>query len=162
MELELWRYSGGADATLGLLMVQHETTRELLCFTCEDEFRTVKVDGETRIPAGRYKIEFRESGGMHARYNVAFPKMHKGMLWLRDVPGFTWAYIHIGNDDDDTLGCILVAEDRNESTRSIQRSRHAYERIYPDIAAAIESGEGAWITIYDLDRPRFPAPSAVL
>ena len=158
MELEVWRYSGGADATLGLLMQPRPDTWELLCFTCEDEHRERKVAGETRIPAGRYAIELRTTGGMHSRYLARFgSNWHHGMLWLRHVPGFTWAYIHIGNDDDDTEGCILVGEGRDEFSRTIQQSTNAYKRIYPKLVRAI-AREGAWITIRDLDRPALPTP----
>ncbi|MEE9393729.1 MAG: DUF5675 family protein [Planctomycetota bacterium] len=157
MDLELWRYNGGTDATLGFLMVARVASWQFACFTCEDEHRAQKVHGETRIPAGRYQIKLRTEGGRHARYKTAFPLSHVGMLWLQDVPGFEWVYIHIGNDDDDTLGCILVGEDRNETLRNVQRSRTAYSRIYREIAAAVER-EGVWITVRDLDRPQLPHP----
>ena len=160
MELECWRYSGGVEATLGLLMLRGVETWELLCFVCEDEHRREKVRGETRIPAGRYQIELRDMGGMHSRYAARFGPWHYGMLWLRHVPGFSFAYIHIGNDDDDTEGCLLVGEGRDETARSVRQSTNAYKRIYPRIVTAI-GAEGAWITIRDLDRAVLPVPLSV-
>ena len=159
VELEVWRYRGTTIATLGHFMLRGESTWEQLCFALEDRSRPlgVKVRGTTRIPAGRYAIELRTEGGMHARYQVGQGAGHRGMLWLRDVPGFKWVYIHIGNDDDDTEGCILVGEDRNEAACTIGRSRAAYSRIYPRIAAAIEA-EGAWITLRDLDQLALGVP----
>ena len=56
MKLELKRFSGQSDTTLGLMFVDGEFE----CFTLEDEYRAEKVKGETRIPAGTYKVEKRE------------------------------------------------------------------------------------------------------
>ena len=161
MELDHWRYNGGEDATLGLLFERVSgyfgETRRKLCYLCEDEFRAEKIRGETRIPAGRYRILLRTAGGMHDRYLHSFgSSFHKGMLWLQDVPGFEWIYYHIGNDDDDTYGCPLVGLEGDENTRSVSSSRMAYKEIYPRIAGAIESGEEVWVTIVDLDRPLLP------
>lgn len=162
MELDHWRYSGGRDATLGLLFERvpglYGQTRKMLCFLCEDEHREVKVRAETRIPAGRYRILLRTEGGMHARYLLTYGSMHVGMLWIQDVPGFTYCYYHVGNDDDDTEGCPLVGLIADEVSRSIMQSRAAYRDIYPRIAQTIQSGEQVWVNIVDLDRPTLPTP----
>lgn len=160
MELELWRYNGGITATLGMLMMRRLETWEMLCFTCEDEFRREKLRAETRIPAGRYCVELRAQGGMNARYQTRWGLWHEGMLWLRHVPNFAWVYIHIGNDDDDTEGCILVGEGRDEASRSVRQSTNAYRRVYLRIVKAIKA-EGVWITIRDLDRAELPVPPVV-
>ena len=124
----------------------------------EDEHRVAKVRGETRIPAGRYQIELRTTGGMHSRYLTRFgSSWHRGMLWLRNVPGFSFIYIHIGNTDDDTEGCIVVGEGRDEVSRSVRQSTNAYRQLYPRIASAI-AREGVWITVRDLDRAELPVP----
>ncbi len=158
MELEIWRYSGNDLATLGMLMERQREAWGMFCFTCEDAFQEMKVPGKTRIPAGRYEIKLRNEGGMSGRYGRLFPQMHRGMLWLQDVPDFTYVYIHVGNTNDDTEGCILVGEDRSETWRKVCNSKLAYLRIYPQIAQAVELGGGAWITIRDLDRPQLPTP----
>ena len=41
--------------------------RTFLAYTLEDEQRDVKVYGETRIPAGTYKLKLRTVGGFHTR-----------------------------------------------------------------------------------------------
>jgi len=159
MELTLWRYSSDADSTLGLLFEGNGAFgRTLLCYTCEDAHHTVKVHGQTRIPAGTYRIKLRTESLMATRYRQRIGPAHRGMLWLQDVPGFEWVYIHTGNDEDDTLACILVGENRSESRRNIQQSRVAYERIYSRIAEAADSGTGCSITILDLDRLPHPQP----
>ena len=55
MELTVDRYNSESNYTDGLLFIDCEFE----CYTLEDEFRSVKVFGETRIPDGRYKIELR-------------------------------------------------------------------------------------------------------
>jgi len=159
MELTLWRYSSDADSTLGLLFEGNgEFGRTLLCYTCEDAHHTVKVHGQTRIPAGTYQLKLRTEGSMSPRYRQRFGAAHRGMLWLQNVPGFEFVYIHTGNDEDHTLGCILVGENRSESRRNIQQSRDAYGRIYSKIAEAVSSNNGCAITVVDLDR--LPHPRA--
>jgi hypothetical protein len=133
----------------------HETWGELylngkrICYTLEDEKRAVKVWGETRIPAGEYEIKLRKEGGHHARYTKF--DFHKGMLHLQNVPNFKWILIHIGNNDKDTAGCILVGSVliSKNGRFTLLRSTDAYIAIYPQIANALERGEKATITIKD-------------
>ena len=56
MKLEVIRYSSQKDSTLGMLF-DVTKGRKFLCFTLEDEARRTKVKGETRIPAGTYKLK---------------------------------------------------------------------------------------------------------
>ena len=67
MKLEVIRYSSQKDSTLGMLF-DVTKGRKFLCFTLEDEKRRTKVKGETRIPAGTYKLKLRKEGGYHGRY----------------------------------------------------------------------------------------------
>jgi len=60
LELEVLRFSSEADSTHGLLFELSDVGRRLLCYTLVDEARVLKVRGETRIPAGTYKIESRK------------------------------------------------------------------------------------------------------
>ncbi|MEZ4421986.1 MAG: DUF5675 family protein [Gemmatimonadota bacterium] len=71
---------------------------------------------------------------------------------LQDVPGFEWVLIHIGNDDDDTAGCILLG-DLASWDMTLQRSEAANVRLYPRLAEAAERRELA-IIIRDLDLKR--------
>ena len=156
MNLELWRYSSDQNSTLGFLMLREEITRRKLCYTVEDAYHVPKVPEKTRIPAGRYRILLRVDSPMARRYAAQFPE-HRGMLWLQDVPGFRFIYLHIGNDEDDTEGCILVGTHVNEDARAVQQSRNAYREIYSRLVGAADDGsEDLWITILDLDRPVLP------
>jgi hypothetical protein len=95
------------------------------------------VAGETCIPIGRYEIKFRDAGGMNEKYKKKYVG-HIGMLHLQNVPGFKWIYIHPGNTDDHTEGCILP----NFGTRLNgdhvgNDSIAAYQKIYDLIKFAI-------------------------
>jgi hypothetical protein len=77
--------------------------------------------------------------------------MHKGMLWVRDVPNFKWILIHTGNTDEHTSGCLLTGLTSDSSKGFIGRSVDAYKAIYPRIAAALENGEDVFITYENYD-----------
>ena len=64
MELELLRISSQEDSTNGILFNATDG-RKFLCYTLEDQHRETKVWGDTRIPAGTYRITLRTVGGHH-------------------------------------------------------------------------------------------------
>lgn len=148
MKLVTMRFMQDKDATIGNLWVD----KKPICFTLEDEHRDVKVANETRIPAGTYKIKLRTEGGMTAKYEKKFEKgFHKGMLWLQDVPGFDWIYVHAGNTDDHTSGCILIGRgaDLEENGKQLYNSVEKYKELYTLVSDAILRGEDVEITILD-------------
>ena len=132
-----------AEQTLGALYVD----ARFACFTLEDQSQKVKVPGETRIPAGLYELKLRTEGGMHPKYAARFTE-HRGMLHLIDVPNFEYIYIHVGLDDDDTNGCILVA-DTAHADGTLTNSTAAYRRIYGQLANAILAGEPTHVLVED-------------
>ena len=140
MLIQVYRYMSNEHGTLGILKVNGE----FRCYTLEDPFRAVKVPGETRIPGGIYRLALRDEGGMTRRYEAKYP-YHVGMLWLQDVPGFEWVYIHVGNQVEDTEGCILVGRAPNfyNEYPTVANSTAAYERIYPEISEAVIDGEAS-------------------
>ena len=156
MKLEVLRISSQSDSTNGILF---DTTngRKFLAYTLEDEYRETKEKGETRIPAGTYKIKLRKEGGFHGRYTTKYGSMHKGMLHVQDVPGFDYILIHTGNTDEHTDGCLLVGNTQTENIGTkdgfIGASGDAYKRIYPPIAKALEDGGDVEITYVDFDTP---------
>ena len=156
--LEVFRYSSGADSTLGLLFLNDATGREFLAYTLEDEFRVEKVSAETRIPEGKYDIQLRTTGGFHNRYFQKFGvPWHKGMLHVQDVPGFKYILIHTGNTDENTMGCLLVADTSQQNITKdgfIGASVDAYKRIYPSLAQWLLDGNKLTITYIDYDNPR--------
>ena len=152
MKLEVIRFNKGEDSTNGILFdVTNE--RKFLCYTLEDESRKQKVYGETCIPEGKYRINFRAEGGYHAKYSKRFADIHMGMLEVCDVPNFKYILIHCGNTDEDTAGCLLVGDTQENNNIKkngfIGRSTAAYTRIYPDIADALSRGEEVTIEYRD-------------
>ncbi len=150
MELLNKRISSGDEATLGIM---HDVTGDpdFLCYVLEDQFNEPKVPGETRIPPGRYQVKLRTDGGMFGRYKARFP-WHRGMLWLQDVPGFTFIYMHVGNKDDDSEGCLLLGDGQMQNITErgqVSSSVSAYRRVYELILAALDNGEEVWITVED-------------
>lgn len=152
MELFLRRTHSNRDATLGVLHEVHPSSwHEQLAYTLEDEHRKTKVQGETRIPVGRYQILLRDTGGLTKKYAARFPDIHKGMLWLQDVPDFQWIYIHPGNTHDHTDGCILVGYQADMASMVIRDSAQAYRDLYVRILDALEREE-VWITVADVEQ----------
>ena len=130
MKLELKRFSSQSDTTLGILFVDGEFE----CFTLEDEYRADKIKGETRIPAGTYKVEKREVlSGLTKKYRSKYPWFDFHFM-LQDVPDFQYVYIHIGNDDDHTDGCLLVSDavksNRFDENNNLSSSGPAFKRLY--------------------------------
>ena len=153
MKLQVVRFSSESDSTNGLLFDITEGVK-FLAYTLEDERRKEKVMSETRIPAGTYEVKLRTEGGHHNKYASRYGSMHKGMLWLQDVPNFKWILIHCGNTDEHTAGCLLVgdSQENNQIKENgfIGSSSNAYKRIYPSIAEAVEN-ETVTIEYIDVD-----------
>ena len=149
MEITVYRYNSDTDHSNGLMLID----KEFQCYTLEDEYRTLKVMGETRIPDGRYPIGFRTEGGFHERYKAKYGGWHKGMLEIKQVPNFKYILIHKGNDDDDTAGCLLVGSGNTNGANFISNSGDAYMKIYPKIKNALRRNERVYIQFATLDNP---------
>ena len=148
MKLKVYRYSSQSQTTLGALQIDGKFE----CYTLEDQHQDIKVKGETRIPAGTYNIGLRTVGGFDARYKAKF-SFHKGMLQVLDVPNFEYILIHLGNDEDDTAGCLLVGNTANNNRLNkgfIGDSTNAYKSLYPKVLKALESGLDVTIQYIDL------------
>ena len=114
MELVLRRKFKGKHYTIGDLTVNGA----FFCNTIEDVVRApgVKVYGETAIPFGKYKVVMRYS-----------PKYKKVLPLLLDVPMFDGIRIHSGNTQLDSLGCIIVGE--NKVKGKVINSRKTMDKL---------------------------------
>ena len=114
MELVLRRKFKGTKYTIGDLTVNGV----FFCNTIEDVVRApgVKVYGETAIPFGKYKVVMRYS-----------PKYKKVLPLLLDVPMFEGIRIHSGNTQLDSLGCIIVGE--NKVKGKVINSRKTMDKL---------------------------------
>lgn len=155
LTLQVYRLSSNTDSTLGAMFLKRKTgERKYLCFTLEDEYREKKLKAETRIPAGKYEITLRTEGGYHARYSTRFADIHKGMLWLRDVPNFEYILIHCGNTEQHTAGCLLLGYTPKRlagGNHELYHSTQAYFDVYPQVAEVLSEGGTAFIEIIDFD-----------
>lgn len=155
MKYEVLRVSSQKDSTSGLLFEVDNGKRTFLCYTIEDEQRDVKVWGETRIPAGTYQLELRTEGGFHNRYKSRYGDWHKGMIWVKDVPGFEYILWHTGNTDESTAGCLILGNSQESNIVKkdgfVGSSRDAYKFVYPRVVAAIESGIRVNVEYIDYD-----------
>ena len=140
MKLDVVRTQFGKDATNGMLFINGLFE----CFTLEDEYRDVKVRGETCIPDGEYEIKLRTVGGFHEKYTKRYGALHKGMLWLQDVPNFQWILIHTGNTAEHTAGCLLLGETQQDLDKGkdgfVGGSGDAYKKMYPKVAKELLLG----------------------
>ena len=95
-----------------------ESKMVYFCDTLEDAVRPygVKIYGETAIPEGEYKFIISYS-----------PKMKINAPLLLDVPAFNGVMIHPGNSSLDTMGCILVGE--NKVKGRLVNSRDTFIRL---------------------------------
>ena len=141
MKLTVVRTQFGTDATNGLLFINGLFE----CYTLEDQYQAVKVMHETCIPEGTYDIEFRKTGGFHAKYSERYKNAHYGMLHVQDVPNFTYILIHTGNSDEHTSGCLIVGETQQDLDISkdgfIGSSTVAYKKMYAKVANQLLQGK---------------------
>lgn len=146
MKLNLVRQYYTNESTIGKLFIDGI----FYCYTLEDKVREgsePKIYGKTAIPTGTYNIGYRTEGNMIEDYKVRYKdiKAERGMLWIKDIPNYDFVYLHIGNDDSQTLGCILVG--MSKASNFIGDSVIAYKKIYPIIANALDKGEVVEIKI---------------
>ena len=148
MEIKLKRIADNGDASISLFYIDDE----FQCFVIEDEHRTKKVYGETRIPEGIYNMDLRREGGFHARYSKKFSD-HKGMLCLYNKPNWTlenagmsfqYILIHTGNTDEHTSGCLSVGDTQQDLDVNfngmVGSSKNAYVKLYDKVAKQLLIG----------------------
>jgi uncharacterized protein DUF5675 len=123
------------------------------CFILEDRVRAagVKVQNETAIPAGRYRVIVDWSN-----------RFKKYAFHILNVPNFTGIRIHSGNTDKDTDGCLLVGRDRG--LNCVEYSHVAFVALWEKLTEAagfdeehgcqaFRTKEETWITIVDDPKP---------
>lgn len=152
MEITVKRVFKGPNYTIGHLYING--TYE--CDTLEDpdrgltdsmtvqEITSKKVYGNTAIPTGTYDIDM----------NTISPKF-KDRSWAKfcggklprlvNVKGYSGVLIHVGNKPADTLGCILVGD--NKVKGQVINSTSTFQQLYLQMLKAHTRGEKITITI---------------
>lgn len=146
MKLELKRIYKGDTYTIGKLYINGS----YFCDTLEDkdrgltqdmpleEIKKIKVDSKTAIPTGTYKVSLDILSPKFSDFKK-YPayKFCDGYLpRLVNVPGYQGVLIHIGNEDEDTDGCILVGT--NSIKGKVTNSTSTFRKLY-DIITESES-----------------------
>lgn len=152
MELKIIRKYKNPKYCIGHLYVNgiyecdtlEDTDRGLTEDSPLSEIQSKKVYGETAIPTGTYKIDM----------NTVSPKF-KDRSWAKfcggklprliDVPGYSGVLIHVGNKPADTLGCILVGD--NKIKGQVINSTSTFQELYSLMLKAKVAGEEITVTI---------------
>lgn len=155
LKLNVFRYTDDGDTTLGLLYMDNT----FVSYTLEDSYHETKIYGQTRIPAGTYKIDFiKQITELTKTYRDAFPWFDYH-LEIKNVPGFTGVYIHNGGTSKDTMGCLLVASGLFDfdHTKMLKNSVVTYTSLYKTISEKLKGGYEVSIQIMDEDWNKYLA-----
>ena len=147
-ELFLRRIAHDTKSTSGYILLDGV----FLCFSMEDAFNKPKIDGKTRIPAGKYFVDWKkEPTPLIIRYRQRYDYF-QWHLEVKDVPNFSHVYIHVGNTHEHTDGCILVGDSLvNQGTQSdfMGNSRQAFNRVYNKLVTLLNNNEQLILTVTD-------------
>ncbi|KKO92442.1 hypothetical protein AAW12_04895 [Sphingobacterium sp. Ag1] len=136
--IKVLRTKQGKHSTLSEIYVNNQ----LICYGLENIPRPVKIRGETAIPAGHYTLGFNREGAMNGRYYDDYPKMHRGMLEIRDIHNFSYVYFHKGSSYKETAGCVLVGNQcvLEDGDYRLLASGVAYKKFYQLVAELMLHG----------------------
>lgn len=131
MKIELFRIAKRDTYTIGKLYINGE----YFCDTIEDKDRGLdqsmpvndikkkKIYGQTAIPTGTYTLVIDYSS-----------RFKKKMAHILNVPGYDGIRIHTGNTADDSLGCIIVGQ--NKVVGKVINSKITYNKLFPILQEA--------------------------
>lgn len=162
MDLRVLRYSPEINDTQGILK---DENAEFFSHTIEDEVRErgKKIKGETCIWDGRYKLgirkELTELTKKHrisynaANINGVIENWFEYHIEILGIPNFIGCYIHAGNNEKHTDGCLLLGDTIGNNTiepgnmpRSLQAIKRFYKKYYP----LLEQGKEIYINFITL------------
>lgn len=154
MELRLVRKYKKDKYTIGNLYVDgvwfcntlEDKDRKLFQGMSENWIEKEKVYGETAIPYGKYKVTLNIQSPKY-KNKIKYQRCNGYLPRLLDVPGFDGILIHIGNENRDTCGCILVGENRVKG--KVVNSTETFWKLYALLKKADERGETIHILITD-------------
>lgn len=152
MNFLVTRFSDNAKSTLGLL--HQKETKQFFSFTLEDEHQDTKIKGETRIPAGIYPLRiYKVDSPLTFKHRKAYGDWFKYHIEICDVPGFHNVYVHAGNDELHTEGCLLIGDTLLNhfitAKNQLQSSTYAVKRFYSLVYPFLERGGTATIEFRD-------------
>ena len=98
------------------------------------EIKSKKIYGNIALPTGKYNVVFTYS-----------PKFRRKLPLLENVKGYDGIRIHSGNTAKDTLGCILVGE--NKEKGKVLNSRKWSDDLNTRISQMVLLGQKVTIEI---------------
>lgn len=152
MKLLLRRIFKGPRYTIGKLFINgvyecdtlEDQDRGLTSQMSLEEIKAKKVYGVTAIPTGVYKLNMNTVSPKFKDRSWAIP--YKGILpRLENVKGFEGVLIHVGNKPQDTLGCILVGE--NKVKGQVINSTASFNKLMKLLLQANIDGEDIELTV---------------
>lgn len=152
MKLLLRRIFKGPSYTIGKLFINgvyecdtlEDQDRGLTSQMSLEEIKAKKVYGVTAIPTGTYSINITTISPKFK--DRAWAKPYKGVLpRLENVKGYEGVLIHVGNKAEDTLGCILVGE--NKVKGQVINSTATFYELMTVLLKAQSAGEVIELTI---------------
>lgn len=152
MELFLERKYKKSNYTIGNLYIDgtffcntiEDKDRDLNSNMTESQIRSKKIYGETAIPTGTYTIDMNTISPKFKTRSWAKP--YGGRLpRLLDVKGFEGVLIHVGNTSKDSLGCVLVGE--NKVKGQVINSTITFNKLMKILLEASLEGETITLTI---------------
>lgn len=153
MELSLTRIATNDRYTIGRLKIDGKpfcdilepVDRGLSSDMPLNKIKRIKVHGKTAIPTGRYRIDMKT---VSPRFkNRTWAKQFGGVLpRLLDVPFYAGVCMHVGNDENDTEGCLLTGY--NKVKGKVVDSVKAFAILMSDyLLPADKRGEEIWIEV---------------
>ena len=141
MEIVVVRFHKKEKYTIGKMYINgtyfcdtlEDTDRGLTQEMNLDIIDKIKVYGKTAIPTGRYRVELTKS-----------KKFGRVLPLLYNVKGFEGIRIHRGNTNEDTLGCILVGQ--NKAVGKVINSAMAEQNLM-DRLKEVAKNELIYITV---------------
>ncbi len=136
MRITVHRVHDTGNQTIGYLLINGI----YFCWTLEDEARASKVKGETRIGEGLYKLGImKQDTPLTIKHRKAYGPWFKYHIEITKVPNFTGIYIHAGNNETHTDGCLLLGDTlhnpiiipKDPLLNSTQAVKRFYEIVYP-------------------------------
>jgi hypothetical protein len=149
MNLLLQRYSQAGNSTQSILLAENLT---FFSHCIEDDSQGEK--GDKRIPAGDYKLTIqRTDTPLTIKHRAAYGEWFRYHIEVSGIVGFSGVYIHAGNDQNDSEGCLLLndqmgnnsIQSAKEGAFSVQAIKRFYEKYYP----LIDKGETIILKIKD-------------
>lgn len=153
MDIKVKRIFKGDKYTIGNLYINDK----FVCDTIEDvdrglkqnmdntEISKLKIQDQTAIPTGRYKVTLSVQSPSFSKKPYYLNFCNGYLPRLENVPGFSGILIHRGVDQNHSSGCIIVGY--NTIKGKVTNSQKAFETVYNMLKEADDNEENIYITI---------------